>query len=204
MKGSLRKQRDNQLEEPYRSWINREVSLPADLILLPRKMNVQGEAMLLIAVVLGCFAMAALFLPQALISIRTDESTDSFLVIVLIALAIVFAPLWIGWRLCETLGARRDQRCGKLRQGIFIGSAGVLVRLSPNKCFAIPLEKFLRAKPWSGSEVGNGEFICIETKDGNIDVSERSLAVDADAVNQSVFEARVLRSSIEKNQKKGK
>ncbi len=53
MKGSLRKQRDRQLEEPYRSWINGEVSLPADVTILPRKIDVQSDAMLLCAVVFG-------------------------------------------------------------------------------------------------------------------------------------------------------
>ena len=202
--GALRGKRDSQLEEPYRSWINREVSIPADVIFLPRKINVPSEAMLVIAVLIGCATMTFLFLPGALKSFHSDVSTDSSLVITLVALANVLLPFWTIRRLSETLRARLEQRRGKLRQGIFVGTAGILVRLTPNKCFALPLEKFMRAKHWSGSENGGGEFICIETKDGNIDFSERSLAVDAEAVNQSVFEARVLRSSIAKNQRKGK
>jgi hypothetical protein len=207
MSGSLRRQRDSQLEEPYRSWINGEVPLPADVIVLPRKIDVHRSAMLLTAVVLGCPTIA--FLPLLIFqgpleSERFDPSTGSFWALVLIVSVIVFLHFLTIRRLYETLGARREQRRGNLRQGIIVGPAGVLVRLSPNKCFAIPLDRFLRAKPWSGSEDSLEEYICIETKDGNIDFSDRALAVDAEAVNQSVFEARALQFDAAKKQRNGK
>lgn len=204
MNGSLKKQRDSQLEEPYRSWINREYSLPVDVIVLPRKINVQGEAMLLIAVILGCLAMTALFLPQALGSIGKDVSADSLLVVVLIGIAIVILPFWVMRRFFLTLGAHRDQQCGKLRQGIIVGPVGILVRLSPNKCVVIPLESFSKAMTWSGGGDSSEEFIRIETKGGSIDFSERSLAVDVDAVNQSVFEVREARTSVAKSDRIGR
>ncbi len=150
MKGSLRRLRDNQLEEPYRSWINREVTLPTDVNVLPRKIDVHGETTVLITVGSGCLAMAILVFPLALITIDSDTSKDALLVVALIAIAIVLLPSWMIWRLCVTFSARRDQRCGKLRQGIIIGTAGIVVRLSPNRCFVIPLERFLLARPWGG------------------------------------------------------
>ncbi len=204
MKGSLRRQRDSQLEEPYRSWINGEVLLPEEVTILPRKIDVQSEAMLLFAVVLGCAILAFFFLPGPLKSISSDPSTDSFLTVVLLGSVVVFLPYLTIRRLYTTLAALREQRYGKLRQGIIVGPAGVLIRLTANKCFVIPLESFVRAKPWAGSEAGNEEFICIETKNGNFDFSERSLVADADAVNQLVFKVRVSRSSDAKNQKGGK
>ena len=62
-KRSLRRLRDNQLEEPYRSWINREVSLPADVVFLPRKIKVLSETAVSFGV-LG-FAMCGLFIVWA-------------------------------------------------------------------------------------------------------------------------------------------
>lgn len=198
MKRSLPKKRDSQLEEPYRSWINGKVSLPEDVTILPRKIAVQPAAMLFVAVVLGCATFATLLLPGAFASLPTDESTDSFLTVVLIGSLTVFLPFLTLGHLFVTLSARRELSRRKLRQGIIVGSVGILVRLAPNKCFVIPLERFLRAVRWSGGGDCTEEFICIETQDGKIDFSERSLSVDAAAINQSVFEARVSRASVEK------
>ncbi len=201
MKRSLLKQRDSQLEEPYRSWINGEVSLPEDVTILPRNISVQPAAMLLVAVVLGCATMASFFLPEAFASLPTDESTDSFLSVVLIGGFVVFLPFLTLRHLLVTLSALRELNRGKLRRGIIVGSVGILVRLAPNKCFAIPLERFVGASTWSGGGDSSEEFICIETKDGNIDISERTLSADAAAINQLVFEARVSRDSVKKKRK---
>ncbi len=207
MKGSLRKQRDRQLEEPYRSWINGEVSLPADVTILPRKIDVQSDAMLLCAVVFGCSTIAFIIflaLQGPLKSTRFDFSADGILAFVLIGSVVVFLHVLTIRRLYWSLGARREQRHGKLRQGIIVGPAGVLVRLCPNQCYVVPLEKFMRAKTWAGGGDSSEEYICIETKDGDIDFSDRFLSVNAEAVNQSVFEARVLLFDAAKKQRKGK
>ncbi len=61
----------------------------------------------------------------------------------------------------------------------------------------------MRAKTWRRGD-SSEEYICIETKDGDIDFSDRFLSVNAEAVNQSVFEARVLLFDAAKKQRKGK
>ncbi len=201
-KRSLRRLRDNQLEEPYRSWINRDVSLPAEVVFLPRRIKVQSETAVLLGVI--SFAMCGLFILWAFRPIVSSAYRDPFFLVALFTIAILFPPCWLFWRLCVTIGAYRDQRKGKLRQGVFVGPAGIVVRLSPNRCFVVRLERFLTATTWSSGGDSSAEFFCIDTKDGIVDFSEDSLTADTDAVNHAVFEARMLRDSLAKTQRTGK
>jgi hypothetical protein len=105
--------------------------------------------------------------------------------------AITFGiPLWMALRLCGSIRARRDQQAGTLRQGVLVGPEGLLVRLTPNCCRVVLMDRFVTAKEWSGGgEEGTG-WLTIETKDGPLDLLAGSLAVGSAAVNQAVAATR--------------
>lgn len=55
-------------------------------------------------------------------------------------------PWYLLRRLSNTIGAWLQLKRGTLRQGILVGPEGVLVRMEPNRCYAIALDRFVNAK----------------------------------------------------------
>jgi hypothetical protein len=102
-------------------------------------------------------------------------------------------PVWMAHRLWRTIGALHDQKANSLRQGVLVCPQGVLVRLVPNRCYPIPMERFVKVEEWSGGGSGGGEdSLRIETRDGPIDFVADHFTVGADGVNQAVAAVRSL------------
>ena len=73
-----------------------------------------------------------------------------------------------------------------LRQGVLVGPDGVLVRLKPNRCYPIPMERFVRAEKWTGGGQDGIDYVRIETLEGPIDLPDEQLTFGAAEVNQAV------------------
>jgi hypothetical protein len=183
----MRRLRDRHLPDPFRAWINRARPLPPGVTLLPRTIDVWGDVLALVCVGMPCLAMAGLIgsLSRSFLS-----DPDGVALFVLFFIVLLGVPLWMAYWLWRTLGARRDQQAGTLRQGVLVGPEGVLVRLAPNRCYPVPLERFVTAKEWSGGGDEGTDWLTIETTDGPVDFAARYLTVGAAAVNQAVAAVR--------------
>ena len=196
----MRRVRDRRLPDPFRAWIDRAAPLPAGLTLLPRTINVSGDVWALVCVALPCMGMGV---PVTFMVARSELEFGGWAVFVLILLVMISAVTWLALRLWRTIGARRDLTAGTLRQGVFVGPEGVLVRLMPNRCYPIPLDRFVKAEEWSGGGSDGGEdYVKIETRDGRIDFVADHLTVDAAGVNQAVAAVRRSAGAIGRSAKR--
>jgi len=137
---------DRRLPEPYRRWIDRAIALPPEVVMLPRTIDVGGDAVLLVALTLPMGVVGAFFLMMAS---RVQPATDGwppFLFTGLVGVGLWIAPVLLLRRLVRTVGASADRQRGVLRQGIFIGAEGALVRMEPDSCHPIPADRFVSAK----------------------------------------------------------
>lgn len=116
--------------------------------------------------------MGGVFISLALGS--ADFSRDDLLPIMLTVLAgaaMLCVPLLLGKRAIGTIVAYRQKKRGALRQGIFAGPAGLLVRLEPFRCFAITWDQFIQARlfpPAESVDTRRQTFI-FETRAGNVE-----------------------------------
>lgn len=110
-------------------------------------------------------------------------SIEGWGAIALIASALLGYLYWVSRRLWVSIVAYRDRKAGVLRLGILIGPEGVLVRINPNRCYAVPLERFVKAVSWSGGGDSGSDYLRIVTKDGEIDIWDHDIAADANEVN---------------------
>jgi hypothetical protein len=185
----MRSVRDRRLPEPFRAWINRAEPLPPGVTVLPRTINVSLAVMVLIfpgmAFVGMGVAFIALFVPTGGL-----QGVGGLVFLALWSTISFGVPLWLVHRLWRTIGARRDQAAGTLRQGVLVGPEGVLVRLTPNRCYVIPMDRFVTAKEWSGGGDSGTDWLRIETRDGPIDFTADHFTIGAAGVNQAVAAVR--------------
>jgi hypothetical protein len=169
----MRSVSDRRLPEPYRTWIDRARPLPSDVKLVPRTVAVVRD--LLTFLILGSLmgGMGALFvlLPRWPLDPARAGWTP-YLFVGTIALALWSVPLLLLRRLVRTLGARADLGRGTLRQGVFVGPEGVLVRMEPGRAHAIPRARFLAARlfPPEASRDPRARMVVVETLDGRIEL----------------------------------
>jgi membrane protein implicated in regulation of membrane protease activity len=187
VRSAARRVRDRHLPEPFRSWIDRAAPLPPGVTILPRTVSVLGAVLLVFLAVIGCVGLGV---PIATVVPRADLDAGGWAVVGLIAAALVGLLVWQVHRLGRAIGARRDRAAGALRQGILVGSEGVLVRLAPNRCYPILADRFLRAEEWSGGGVEGSDYLRIVTRDGPVDIWDHDITADAAEVNRAVAVAR--------------
>jgi hypothetical protein len=187
---SPRAVRDKALPEPYRSWIDRSRPLPTFVRLLPRTINVTFDLLMFLMLGLMFGGMAALitFLPPWL---AAGTPWGMLLCIGLIVFGLLLVPLVLLRRLCRTLGAARDLKRGVLRQGILVGSEGLLVRIEPNQCYPVAADRFLEAKirvSGGGPDTEEKYLFRIETLDGPIEFFNERLADTPGNLNRTMRE----------------
>lgn len=183
---------DRTLAEPYRTWIRRSAPLPASVRLLPRTIDVGTDAFtfLLLGIMLGGMGGLILFLPPW----RFEPSTEGwppYLFLAAIVSALWIGPLVLLRRLFRTFRARQDQERGALRQGVFLGPEGMLVRMEPNRCHAIASARFVTAKrfPPETSRDGRKPTVILETLDGDVSFFAERLAASAKDINHAASES---------------
>jgi hypothetical protein len=193
---ALRPVSDRRLPEPYRSWIDETRPLPSHVRILPRAVAVFYE--LVLFVTLGFTPLALIFLIVLMFGpalVGGPVAPIVFLGCVCFLLALI--PWYLLRRLCNTIGAWFQLRRGTLRQGILVGPEGVLVRMEPNRCYAIALDRFvgarvelglLRSNAWSRHQE-RPDFV-IETLDGPTAFFLEWSSASPEQLNQWVAELR--------------
>jgi membrane protein implicated in regulation of membrane protease activity len=186
----MRSIRDSRLPEPYRSWIDRAQALPSNVRLMPRIVSVAFDLMIFILIG-GMFSGMAVLIMTIFWKPLSDAPKGPFLILVGVSLLLLLVPVFAARRLYITLDARRDLRKGQLRQGILIGPQGILLRMEPNQCYVVPMNRFKSAKtvvhgadPLSETEARR--FLLIETLDGPIEYFIERLNGSPEELNQYV------------------
>ena len=178
---------DRRLPEPFRAWIDRAAPLPPAVTVLPRVVSVTGGVLVASLALIGCVGMGV---PMAIMVPRAATGVGDWAVAGLVAAAAVGFLVWTLYRLGRMFGARRDQKAGVLRQGILIGPEGVLVRLTPNRCYPIPMDRFIRAEAWSGPGTEGSDYLRIVTTVGPVDIWDHDITAAAADVNRAVATVR--------------
>ncbi len=178
---------DRKLPEPYRSWIDRAAALPPNVRLFPRTIKVGTDLMffLLLGVMFG--GMGTMFFVGLWNFPSGNGGWPARIVLAGVGAALWLVPLLLGRRLWFAIFAQRDSRRGTLRQGIMVGPEGVLVRMEPNRCHPIAVDRFIVARrfPPKNSRGERRPAIIIETLDGKIDFFAERLAAGADEINRA-------------------
>ncbi len=182
----MRRVRDRHLPEPFRTWIDRAGPLPPGVTVLPRTVSVSGDALGLLLAVIGCVGLGV----PMVAFLRTEMDASGRAVVGVISAALIGYLVSQTYRLGRTIGARRDQRAGVLRQGILVGPEGVLVRVTPNRCYPVPMDRFVRAEQWSGGGENGSDYLRVVTRDGPVDIADECMAADAGDVGRAVAAAR--------------
>jgi hypothetical protein len=187
---------DRRLAEPYRSWIDGKAPLPAHVRLLPRSVAVLYELGLYLPIALMCTAMGVL---PVLMFWPLMVQGETVVILVVGGVCFLFGLLvwYLLRRLIHTIGAWVQLKRGTLRQGILVGPEGVLVRMEPNRCYAIALDRFVKAKVDVGLLRSNKwsrhretpDFV-IETLDGRVAFFLDWLNASPEQLNQWVAELR--------------
>jgi hypothetical protein len=184
---------DKSLPEPYRSWIDRTADLPSGVRLLPRSVDVGGDALALFGLggMFGVMGALFVFLPPW----RFDPAREGwtpYLLLGVICLALGSVPCLLLRRFVITLRAQADEKRGALRQGILVGPEGMLVRMEPNRGHPIALNRFKEARilpPVRPGRTRNPVMI-VETLDGSVKFFAQRLRASADEVNRVAKEQR--------------
>jgi hypothetical protein len=190
MSSAMRRVRDRDLREPFRAWIDRGVPLPPGVTVLPRNIDVFGDALALIILGGPCLVAGGVFVGAVSGWLRHFPDTGGMVFLTLGLIVWLGVPIWAAHRLCRTIGARGDQKAGTLRQGVLVGPEGVLVRLAPNWCYPIPIDRYITAGKWSGGGSDGIDYLRIETRDGPVDFADEHLTVGAAEVNDAVRAVR--------------
>ena len=182
---------DRKLPEPFRSWIDRSLPLPAAVRVLPRTVDLGSDLVAFLALGLMFGVMGALFV--LLPPWRFDPATEGwrpYLVLAAICSALWSVPLLLFRRVALTLWAQADLKRGTLRQGVLVGPEGMLVRMEPNRCHPIPLDRFVLAKlfPPEKSRDSRKRTLIIETLDGVVEFFAERLAAHPERINAAATE----------------
>jgi hypothetical protein len=182
---------DHELPEPYRSWIDRARPLPENVRLLPRSIPFVHDLLFFILSVVMLIGIGVLFY----LLFWEELVRGPWTPIVLVGgafLLVALIPAFSFRRLRITMGADRDVKDGTLRQGILVGPEGVLVRIEPNDCYAIPLNRFVAAKiveRTPGEKPGRPKFV-VDTQDGPVEVLAVRLLDTPKTLNRCVAKLR--------------
>ena len=130
--------------------------------------------------------IVALFLP----ALAAANAWVPILVVGAVCLLLALIPLYLLRRLSITLGAWRRLKRGTLRQGILVGPEGVLVRMEPNRCHAITLDRFVNAKIEASASTDVPSDFVIETLDGPVAFFVDRSSGRPEQINQWVAELR--------------
>jgi hypothetical protein len=180
--GSMRSMCDSKLPEPFRSWVDRERPFPAQVRLLPRTVEVFNELGMFVILGIMFFGMDVLMLVM-FGPVFAQGDWGGILPLVGVCSLLALVPLYLLRRLFITIGARRDRKRGTLRQGIFVGPEGVLVRMEPNGCYPIAADRFVQARQ---RLVGRYVDFHIETLDGAVAFYLDRLSVPPEHLNHCV------------------
>jgi hypothetical protein len=98
------------------------------------------------------------------------------------AVPILYLRRWL-----ITLGAAHDQRQGRLRQGILLGPAGLLVRMEPNWCYPISWDRYVKTKRFyrAGTSV-----LQLETLDGPVEFLDGRLGTTLEGIQLGIRQVR--------------
>jgi hypothetical protein len=112
------------------------------------------------------------------------EAWPMYLFLAIVSGGLLLVPFLLLRRLLRTLSAARAKNRGILREGIFIGREGLLVRLEPNRCHPIVAECFVEARVRVSGGDGGGdiepkEMFRIETLDGAMEFFQRTAGRNA-------------------------
>lgn len=187
---ALRPVPDHHLPEPYRSWIDEAQPLPAQVRLLPRSVAVIHDLGLFVILGVMFIGMDALTVALFFPALVAANAWVSILVVGAVCLLLALIPLQLLRRLIHTLGAWRRLKRGMLRQGILVGPEGVLVRMEPNRCHAIALDRFVNAKTEASASTDLPSDFVIETLDGPVAFFLDRLSAPPGQLNQCVAELR--------------
>lgn len=182
----MRRVRDQYLPEPYRTWTDPSVPLPPGVTVLPRTVGVRGSVLVVSLALMGCVGVG---LPIAIV-VPAATGAGEWAMAGLIAAAPIGFLVWTVQRLWRTISAHRDQKAGVLRLGILVGPEGLLVRLTPNWCYPVSMDRFVRAEEWSGPGTEGSDYLRIVTLDGPVDIWDHEITASAADVNGAVAAAR--------------
>lgn len=183
---------DRNLSEPFRSWIDRRLPLPDQVRMLPRSLLVTHNILmfLMISVLIGGMGSVMLGLFASTLVINNNTDWFGILFLCCIGLGLWFFPLLLLRRAWITFWAWNDQKRDRLRQGILIGPEGILVRLEPNWCYPIALDRYVAAKVYSPHGDHSNPYFQIETLDGPVEFYPEWLDAMPDDVERTVREFR--------------
>jgi hypothetical protein len=190
---TLRRCRDRRLPEPYRSWIDKAQPLPALVRLLPRAVNIVfdlGIFIILGTMFLGMAALVTMMFGPMVLRDFADGNWGGVAILAVIDLMLAILPFVLLRRLCITVAAWCDLRRGRLRQGILVGPAGVLVRMEPNRCYPIALDRFVSAKLKDSGVSTRSILFVVETLDGVVDFFGERINAHPEELNRCVAELR--------------
>jgi hypothetical protein len=184
---------DRMLPEPYRSWIDSSVDIPSGVRLLPRSVDVGYDALICFGFggLVGGMGVLILVLPPWRFD-PAQEGWAPYLWLAAICLGLWSVPALLLRRFVITLRARADERRGALRQGIFVAPEGMLVRMEPNRCHPIAMNRFKEAwvPPPVRPGVRHNPVMIVETLDGPVKFFAERLRASADEVNRVAKEQR--------------
>ncbi|MEX2140105.1 MAG: hypothetical protein WD894_12640 [Pirellulales bacterium] len=188
---ALRPVPDRRLPEPYRSWIDEAQPLPAQVRLLPRSVAVIHDLSLFVILGVMIIGMDVLVVALFFPALAAAGGWVPIVIVGALCLLLALVPLYLLRRLCITLGAWRRLKRGTLRQGILVGPEGVLVRMEPNRCYAIALDRFVNAEIEASISAGRlpSKFV-IETLDGPVAFFLEWSSGRPEQLNQWVAELR--------------
>lgn len=173
------------LNEPFCRWISGE-ALPANVSFIPRTVDLVfdlGMFAILLLLFGGMGVLILVVLPWSL-NPQTNGWTP-LLMLALISAVLWTPPILLARRAVLTFLSSRDRKLGKLREGIFAGAEGLLVRMERGRCYAIPWDRFVTASlfPPAKSTDTRKPVVRIETHGGRIEFFAERLAGSPAEIN---------------------
>lgn len=182
---TLRSIRDSGLPMPFSSWIDRSQPLPGRVKLLPRSIDFAYDLGMFVILGVMFFSMPALMIMMFWTVFEQGEWA-AIIPLSIVSLLLASVPMLLLRRVMITTGAYFDQKRGRLRQGIFVGPEGVLVRMEPNRGYPIALERFVKARTNVDNEAGTSSAFVVETLDGTVEYFSHRMSFSPDQLNQCV------------------